>query len=287
MPTSQESSLLAGVNVLLEGPTGTGKTHSLGTLIDLGVETFVLFLESGNESLLGYYTDAGKLIPPNLHWHSLALAQPGGFGRMAQNASLIASSTYEALCKIQDMTRAQNNPFEKLLKVLSNFEDQRTGKTFGPVDTWGPDRVIVIDGLTGLSNFAFAMQVGLRPTAAKNDYGVAQKPIEQLIRYMCDGCKCHFVLISHVERETDEVIGGSKITVSTVGQKLAPKIPAMFSDVILTVRNGTSWSWSTANPQADLKTRNLAYSEKLEPSFKHIFSKWQSRGGKFTPTVKA
>ena len=29
---------LPGVNVLLMGPAGTGKTHSLGTLVEAGIE---------------------------------------------------------------------------------------------------------------------------------------------------------------------------------------------------------------------------------------------------------
>ena len=80
-PTAQASpptdpSLLAGVNILLEGPSGTGKTYSIGTAVDAGVETFALFTESGLETLLGYWTDRGLEIPPNLHWHVLEPA-PG------------------------------------------------------------------------------------------------------------------------------------------------------------------------------------------------------------------
>lgn len=287
LPTSTtEPSLLAGVNVLLEGPAGTGKTHSIGTLVETGVEVFFLGLETGNESLAGYFTDRGKPIPLNLRWHMLSLAQKSGFATMAATAKLIANSTYEALCKIQDFTRAQNNPFERMLTVMNDFEDQRTGQKFGAVDIWGPDRAIVIDGATGLGSFLFAMQVGIKPVRAKPDYGVVQEQMERFIRYCCDGCKCHFVLISHVEREVDEILGGSKLMPSAPGQKLSPKLPSMFSDTILAVRNGTEWLWDTANPLADLKTRNLPVSQKITPDFAQIVSKWKSRGGKFSATVK-
>ena len=61
-------STLAGVNVLLMGPAGSGKTHAIGTLVDTGVEVFYLALEPGLESLIGYYTDCGLEVPANLHY---------------------------------------------------------------------------------------------------------------------------------------------------------------------------------------------------------------------------
>jgi hypothetical protein len=72
---------------------------------------------------------------------------------------------------------------------------------------------------------------------------------------------------------------------SCPGQKLSPKLSTIFSDTILAERKGTTWGWSTANPLADLKTRNLIYSEKLAPDFKAVIDKWLSRGGRFVPSV--
>jgi hypothetical protein len=89
------------------------------------------------------------------------------------------------------------------------------------------------------------------------------------------------VLLAHVERELDEVFNtGLKLTVSTLGRKLAPKIPPMFSDVVLTVREGTQFSWSTEHPAADLKARNLPIASNLPPSFEQIFARWKARSGK-------
>jgi len=279
-------SLLPGVNVLLEGPTGTGKTYSIGTLIDAGVEVFYLGLENGFETLIGYYTDRGKPVPENLHWHTLQIAMPGGFAAMADGAQMIGQMNYESLTKMQDFTRAQNNQFEKILRVMNDFYDQRTGKKFGGVDSWGPDRAIVIDGLTGLGAFAMAMVIGKKPTKSRPDWGIAQDSVERFLRYTCDGCKCHFVLIAHVEREQDLVMGGTKITVSSLGQALPPKIPPMFSDVILCIRQGTKWTWSTANNLCDLKTRSLPVADDIPQNFSQIVEKWKSRGGRFSSLVK-
>lgn len=278
-PTSPGNpSTLPGFNVLLEGPTGTGKTHALGTLVETGVETFVLFTESGLESLLGYWTDRGKPVPENLHWHILQRA-PGSFATLAESALTINTVAQEALHKMQDPKRSQHSQFVGLLKALCDFPDDRTGRRFGAVDSWGPDRALVIDSLTGINPIALSLVVGGKPVKSQADWGIAQDQIEKLLRQLTDGCRCHFVLTSHVEREVDQVFGGVKITVATLGRALAPKIPPMFSDVILTSGAATKFQWSTVNAQADLKTRNLPLSDAITPDFGQIMDKWKSRGG--------
>ena len=278
-PTSTPpASTQAGVNVALMGPAGTGKTHAIGTLVDSGVEVFYLSLESGLESLLGYYSDSGKPIPPNLHWHQFK-TQVDGFSAMLDAAKKINLMSLDSLAKMADPQKSKYDQFVKFLETLSNFPDDRTGQKFGAVDSWGPDRALVIDGLTGLGNIAMALVIGGKPVRNQSDWGIAQGQVEAVLRQLCDGCKCHFILLAHVERETDAILGGVKITVSTLGAKLAPKLPPMFSDVILAVRNVDKWFWDTANPQADLKTRNLPISSTNRPDFKQILDKWQSRGG--------
>lgn len=278
------TSILSGVNILVEGATGTGKTFSLGTLADTGIDLFVLFTESGLETLAGYFTDRGKKIPANVHWHVLPRS-PGSFTTLADSANTINTMSQESLHKMQDPNRAKHNQFVGLLRSLADFPDDRTGKTFGAVDTWGPDRCLAIDSLTGINPIALSLVVGGKPVKSQADWGIAQDQIEKLIRQLTDGCRCHFVLTAHVEREIDQVFGGVKITVSTLGRALAPKIPPMFSDVILSYREGTKFLWSTANPQADLKARNLPIADGISQDFGPIIAKWKSRGGSFAPNL--
>lgn len=281
-----EPSLLAGVNVLLEGPTGTGKTHALATMAEAGVELFCLFTESGIETFLGYWTDRGQPVPANVHWH--VMPRPAdGFKLLGDGAEKILTITQEALHKMQDPNRAKNNQYVTMFRALSDFPDDRTGARFGAVDSWGPDRCLAVDSLTGINPIAMSLVIGAKPVRSQADWGIAMDQVEKLVRQFTDGCKCHFILTAHVEREVDQVFGGVKITVSTLGTKLAPKIPPMFSDVILTARVGSVFSWSTANPQADLKARNLPIADNIQPDFKQIIAKWQSRGGRLSPTVKS
>lgn len=281
---TDQPSLLAGVNVLVEGATGTGKTYSLGTIADAGVELFLLFTESGLETSLGYWTDRGLEVPSNVYWHVLQRPQ-GSFDILAASAKSINEMPQEALHKMQDPNRSKHNQFISLLRAFSNFTDDRTGKEFGAVDSWGPNRCLAMDSLTGINPIAMSLVVGNKPVKSQPDWGIAQDQIEKLLRQLTDGCRCHFVLTAHVEREVDQVFGGVKITVSTLGRALAPKIPPMFSDVILSYREATKFFWSTANPQADLKARNLPLADGLTPTFKPIFDKWISRGGRLSARV--
>lgn len=271
------SSALPGTNVLLIGPAGTGKTYSLATLVESGVEVFYLALEPGLEALLGYWIDNGKPVPDNLHWHFLPPAD-ASFTELQDSAIKINMMSLKALADMQDPNRSKYNQFVKIYTVLNNFEDQRTGEKFGSVDSWGADRAIVIDSLTGLNNASLSSIVGGKPVRSQSDWGIAQNQLESLLRKLADGCRCHFILLAHVEREVDQILGGVKLMVSTLGKALAPKIPPMFSDVILTRREGTKFSWSTADPTADTKTRNLPLREGIDPSFGQIITKWRARG---------
>jgi len=278
MTEQQKTSSLPGVNVLLMGPAGTGKTHAIGTMVDAGVEVFYLALEPGLESLLGYWTDKGKPIPDNLHWHVLE-ASKASFLDLMDSAKKINTMALDTLAKTQDPNRSKHNQFIQMLEVLNDFPDDRTGQKFGCVDTWTPSRALVVDGMAGLARAAMSLVIGGKPVKNQSDWGIAQDQIEKIVRMWTDNCKCHFVLIAHVEREQDAILGGIKLMVSTLGKALAPKLPPMFSDVILTVREGAKFTWDTGNGQADVKTRNLAIQAGLSPDFGPIINKWKSRGG--------
>jgi hypothetical protein len=136
-----------------------------------------------------------------------------------------------------------------------------------------------MDGVAGLGRAALSLVVGGKPVKNQSDWGIAMDQMEKIIRMLTDNCRCTFVLIGHVEREIDAVLGGVKISLSTLGNKLSPKITPMFSDVILTVREGGKFSWSTGSALADTKTRNLPIAEGISPDFGLIINKWKSRGG--------
>jgi hypothetical protein len=265
-----------GPNILTMGPSGTGKTYQLATLCKLGFQVHVLFTENGLETLLGYFADKGEPVPENLYWQ---IVEPpkASITQLIRGAEKVNSMTYEALSKMQDPDRMKHNGFINMLEALNGFTDARTGKTFPPYNEWTNRSILAIDSLSGINTAAMSLVVGSKPAKSQSDWGMAQDQILKFLDLTTQACIAPFVLTAHVEREQDMVLGGVKLMVSTLGRALAPQIPAKFSDVILTMREGDEWNWSTAASNADLKTRNLPIADKIEPGFEQIMLKWRER----------
>ena len=265
--TAVPASTLPGVNEMLCGTSGSGKTHAIRTLVEAGLEVFVLFTEPGMEVL-------ADIPKEKLHWHYIAPASPD-FVDMMSSATKINTMSFEAITKLPDINKRKYDEFIQVLVTLSNFKDDRTGASFGPVDSWDSSRVLVVDSLTGLSLMAMNLVTGSKPVKSLADWGVAIDNLERLITKLCVDTKCHFVLISHLERETDEVTGGTSLMASTLGRKLAPKLPRYFSDVIHVVRKADKFVWSTVTSNVDLKARNISLADNLPPSFVPIIANWR------------
>ena len=277
-PSADIRSPLTGVNVLLMGPAGTGKTYSIGRLVEMGLKVRYLALEPGLESLLGYFTDKGKPVPDNLAWHHVE-GKKASFAELRENARKVNTMSFDALSKLSDPNRSKYDALDKIFAALNGFIDQRTGKNLGCADEWGTDCVLVMDGMAGLARAAMENVIGGKPVPNQAEWGLAQKNIEGMIHMITNQVRSHFVMLAHVERETDQVLGGTKIMLSSLGKALGPKLPPMFSDVILAARNNDKFTWDTGSSMADVKSRNLPINTSLPADFGAIINKWTSRGG--------
>ena len=262
---------LPGFNMMLIGPSGTGKTYSIRSLVDLGITPFCVFTEPGFEVL-------GDIPPEKLHWHYVKPADQG-WDAMLDSAQKINTLSFETLTRMGDVNKSKYGQYLELLRCFNNFTCQRDGKEYGNVCTWGTDRALVVDSMSGVNIMAMNLVVGSKPVKSQADWGVAMDNLERLVQKLCIDTRCHFVLIAHSEREVDEVLGGAKIMASTLGRKLGPKLPRFFSDVVLAVKEVDKFYWSTTAVGADLKARNLALGEKLPPVFGPVLESWKKQGG--------
>ena len=261
-----------GLNEMLVGATGTGKTYCLRTLLDAGLEVFVLSTEPGIASSLGD-TD-----PERLHWHYIAPANPG-LASLLDSAKKINTMSLKGLSNLTDINKAKYGQFLDVLSSLANFKCDRTGKEYGSVEGWDTDRVIVVDSLSGLSIMAMDLVVGAKPIKSMADWGISVDNLERLLTMLCTSTRAHFVLISHLEREQDEVTGGIQLVASTLGKKLGPKLSRYYDDVIQCKQNEGKFFWATTANNVDLKARNLPLSTNLPPTFGPAVTAWKEKGG--------
>lgn len=284
--TEAEDKPLVGPNILLFGEAGTGKTTVLATMAEWcqanGKEMFILFTENSLESLLGFWRDRKKEVPSCLHWHQ-AVTRAVGLKQLISGAKDVGDLSYDMLTKKADPNRGgDNNAFWKILSACANFPDDRTGKSFGPVDSFGLDKVFALDSFTELGNAAAKMVIGSKPTMAPPEYGVAQNNVMNFIRLCTQGMPCTFVMTAHPARDKDEISGSIKTTISTggIGTAIIPQIPPLFSDMIWCVREGSKFTWDTAAYGVTTKTRSLGYRAGIEPDLGQIMNLWKQRGGK-------
>lgn len=260
---------IPGPKVILLGDSGTGKTHSIRTLLDAGITPFIIFTEPGMETI-------GDVLD-KCHYTYIPPGQSGWSGLLSI-AKMVNTLAYDGIAKMQDANKRSYDEFLRVLESCNNFVDQH-GKSWGDVMSFGTDKALVIDSLSGLNDMASNLVVGGKPVKGMQDWQVAQNMLKKLTDKLCTGCRCTFVLMAHIAREVDQITGGTTLMVSTLGKALAPDLPAYFSDVIQTVRSGNEWTWDVSGSNIAVKGRNVPFLAKQPASFKPLIEAWKSRGG--------
>lgn len=257
--------------VLLSGPAGSGKTSSIATMLRAGIETFVTVTEPDGVASLIDSCERLKLPLDRLHWHQ-SLPFSEGWDQLEDMILKISTMDQKGLSDIRDMGKASFRPAAiEFLRTFSNFTCDRTGKEYGPITKWDDTRCLAIDSLTGWSFIGFGATVGYKPTANPGEWGIAQNFVLNMLKKIQFDRMCYFILTSHVEKEMDELTGVRKLMVSTIGAKLAPKIPPLFSEVVMTSKKSDGrFNWATLDTGMDLKNRALPNSATLEPDFAPI-----------------
>ena len=269
------SSSLPGSKLLLVGDAGTGKTTSIASWLAAGITPFCIFTEPSFEVLGDQKWDNAL---SKMHWVYLPPAS-SPWTDLIDSAKKINTMSFKQLCQLDDINKRSYHQFIDFLIINNNFKCSHCGKEFGDVSKWGTDRALVWDSLSGLSYMAMRMMVGTKPVKDQGDWGVAMDNLENVLMKVTTDTRAWFQLISHMEPEKDEVSGAILQMPSTLGRKLAPKLAKMFSDVVVARRVADKFMWSTVEPNAVQKARNLDYKGDLPPTVVPIVESWKRRGG--------
>jgi hypothetical protein len=271
-------------NILLQGEIGSGKTRSLLTLLPeyIGendkvfsgcdeLQPFLISMEPGAEATLGANLCNGKNNPA-IHHHYIPPASITW--QESRNYIKLASvSSYESLLKLTDPNRQKYTQLLELYSTCADFICDGCTNSFGSIDDFGEDKVVALDGLTGLTKAAKMMWLGARPVIGKNDYQPIQSFIEGFLELLWAGTKCSAILIAHTDRRENELTGVSEITISTAGPALVRKLVVKPDEIITTERDERGqYVWNTLSTGNTVnKYRRLVEAPNLAPDFRQIF----------------
>jgi hypothetical protein len=268
MPTLDEHQSPNVVKMLLLGNSGVGKTGAIGSLAAAGYRCFIFDFDNGLDILM----DPQVLAPE--HRRNI-------YYRLLQDKPMIAGNALVP----------QATAWNEFVKYLSAWNEG--AEKLGGFMSWGPQDVIVIDSITMLSDAAMNMallqggRLGSRPQI--QDWGAAMDMIQSTFELLYSGhCKCNVLVTSHITMQGDELAGGRKGMPSVLGQKLAPKIPRYFNNMVLlekqvvgaTVRRQIQ---TRGTPLVDLKvSKPSLIPAVVEPDLAKLFSvlKGESTYGK-------
>ncbi len=270
---------LSSPAILCLGEPGNGKTYAVATLLKHPQveKLFYLFTDPGGDESLVDALQHYEVPIDNVHWHYVSPASQG-WDTMQELVSKINMMNYESLAGLKaGIDKSGHRQFFELIEVLANFSCDRTGESFGASDEWPDTYAVVFDSLTGLNKLARDTTVGAKPVMHQGEWGTAMELERNFITKFVSGIKGPRVMIGHLSKTMDEMQGRMTMQVSLLGNKLAPDIPHLFSDVVYAYREGKDFYWRTFDDRIALKSRNLPVSEKLPPDYRPLLDRWLQR----------
>lgn len=283
------SSRIKAPSAILMSPPGGGKSWSTVTWLMAGIEAFVIITEpNGLDSLL----DCIRTMPdPNregykvprpgfeklmslLHYHEVK-PKAAPWKDLMDTSRKVGLLTYKDL-KSSASPRGPDVMLD-LLQACNDFPDDLSGKKFGDVSTWGDNRVLIIDSLSGLNDIVRQLVIGHHPAPDKSDYQVMINQEQTFLYTLQSNCYCFFVVYAHVNRGNDELTGQKETTPAAMSYSYSGKVGKDFSEVILAKRVGTKFLWSTMELNTDIKNRALPISDNLPPDWGQLITVHRAR----------
>lgn len=235
------------VKTLLIGETGSGKTGSICSLAT-EYKVFMIDLDNGADIIKSYLTNpASEYIKKNPK-----VAENFYYRTFTDPVKFINGQAFYSKAEA----------WAKSMELLMGWKDKdHAGNdvNFGAANTWGPDCVLVIDSLSGLSQYALnyhqSMNGGLMkepsPNEGRRQVGAVQNMLRRLLDMIKDkSLNCNVVLTAHVTfvndigdmpKQKDD--GGREPGQgypSAIGRALSPHIPRYFNTTLIAKTIGTN-----------------------------------------------
>lgn len=236
MPTLTQHTSSEFVKLIAIGDSKTRKTTSLGALVKLGYKLRILDFDNLLHPLKSRIEAECPELLANVEYRTLRDKRSA-----SATGPIITPKAYVEAIKLLDRWK---------------YDDVDLGK---PAE-WGPDCVLVIDSLSRWCDAAFDWREPLTPVGKKSGesdsratFYDAQKAVEHNLSLLsADSFQTNVIIICHIlyQEEADGKIKGYP---QGVGQKLSPKIPQYFPNVVLYVHKGAKYVIQTkSTPMIDL-----------------------------------
>lgn len=169
------------VRLLAIGRPKAGKTGMLAHVINSGrYEVGVMDFDNNPDPLVAY-------VKPEFH----------------QNVSIITLE--DKYRNEQKWVKWSGEPtaFTRAWNLFDNWDDGE-GHQWGPVKKWGRNRILVVDGASGLNEAAFNREryyQGVTPVSTKSrDWGIAMNDEDMFFaRITDDTLGCHVIVTAHIK----------------------------------------------------------------------------------------
>ena len=238
MPTADQHPSSDFARLLLMGPSGTGKTGGLFSLLEAGYQVGVIDMDNGLDWLV----------------NTLRVKRP----------DLLKNLSYQTFKDKRKMTSAGPQvvgipkAYTNAIQAMEKWDDGTTPSE------WGPNRILVLDSLTFFGSAAYDWKDMLNPKVKdkRQIYGEAQGAVADILAALTSpDFKTNVIVMTHVrwQKITDEqgnttVVKGMP---SAIGEALGDKIGTYFNTVGLCETDATGKNRRItfqANGLIDLKT---------------------------------
>ena len=227
------------VKLIAIGDSKTRKTTSLGSLVKLGYKLRILDFDNLLHPLRSFVEAECPQFMDNIEYRTLRDQR-----KATADGPHVTPKAYIDGVKMLDRWKYKTEDGEVDLGVPAE---------------WGPDCVLVIDSLSRWCDAAFDWRLPLTPRGKGGEidkratYGDAQKAVENNLSLLSsDNFETNVVIICHILYQEDDD-GKIKGYPQGVGQKLSPKIPQYFPNVVLYKHKANSYVIQTkSTPMIDL-----------------------------------
>jgi len=219
MPPLRKHQSSVTTKLLLIGDSGGGKTGALASLASAGYNLRILDFDNGLDVLKNLLLDAKSPYDKDAidRVQYLTITDP---------MRAVGGKLMPVRATVWTRTAA----------ILSHWKDP-DGADLGPVVSWGPGDILVIDSLTTLGtaamDFILAMNGRLGQTPFQSDWKLAQDLLENLLRMLYDeGVKCNVIVNCHVTY-IEAKNGMTQGYPNALGKALPPKVGRYFNSALM------------------------------------------------------